>query len=394
MGSKRLLFLLNNFLDGGTETVAITYLNNIVQNTSHTVTLAIALNTNEQEVFLDRLDSRIKVVHLINNNLLTYRRRRNHYSKKNFFVDTLDEIFLNPVRRVLLTQRINALAKNHDVVIDFDCRHGAFLKKYQNKKVIAFFHFSLDKHLSTERRKQRFITKMSVYDHLVLVCNGMYDEALRMCPEMKDKFVRIYNPVDIDALSEKASEPVSVALQPLLEKNYIVAIERLEENQKDISTLIKAFCQLKENKRNGGVESLYVIGEGASRNMLEELINRLGAADYVKLLGFITNPQPFIRNASFVVHGAKYEGFGLVLLEALMQGKVVVSSDCPVGPREILNEGKAGFLVPVGDIDAMENAMAEVAANIKEAENRVINSKEHIASFLPKASIAALERLF
>lgn len=95
-----------------------------------------------------------------------------------------------------------------------------------------------------------------------------------------------------------------------------------------------------------------------------------------------------------MVHGAKYEGFGLVLLEALMQGKVVVSSDCPVGPREILNDGKAGFLVPVGDVDAMADAMALVAAGNKEAELRVANSREHIAAFLPEASIKALEQLF
>lgn len=394
MDGKRLLFLLNNFLDGGTETVAITYLNNIVRTTRHSVTLAIAINTNEQEVFLDRLDPRINVVHLINNKVLTYRRRRNHYNKKNFFFDTFDEIFLNPVRRVLQTCRINRLAKEHDVVVDFDCRHGAFLKKHPNIKNIAFFHFSLDKHLATPRRKNRFISKMSVYDKLVLVCNGMYDEALEMCPEMKHKFVRIYNPVDLDALLEKAAEPVSPALLSLLERKYILAVERLEENQKDISTLIRAFCKLKQEKRNADIEALYIVGEGASRAQLEALIEKQGASQFVKLLGFITNPQPFIRNAAFMVHGAKYEGFGLVLLEALMQGKVVVSSDCPVGPREILNDGKAGFLVPVGDVDAMADAMALVAAGNKEAELRVANSREHIAAFLPEASIKALEQLF
>ena len=394
MESRKLLFLLNNFLDGGTETVAITYINNIARCTPHHVTLAIALNTNEQEVFLDRIDSRVRVVHLVNNRVLTFRRRRNHYKKKSFLIDTFDEVFLNPVRRFLLSQRIGKLAVEHDVVIDFDCRHGAFLKKSWGKRVIAFFHFSLDRHLASERRRKRFVSKMSVYDKLVLVCNGMYDEALKMCPEMADKLVRIYNPVDLDALLAKAGEPVGEALLPLFDKKFVLAVERLEENQKDVSTLIRAFCRLKQEKRNGAVEALYIIGEGASRSQLEALIAELGAQPFVKLLGFIANPQPFISKASFLVHSAKYEGFGLVLLEALMQRKVVVASDCPVGPREILNGGKAGFLVPVGDVAAMADTMAWVIAHQAEAEKRVSDSKEHIASFLPEASISALEQLF
>lgn len=394
MGCRNLLFLLNNFLDGGTETVAITYINYIARHTPHKVTLAIALDTYEQEVFLDRLDSSVRVVHLVSNRLLTYRRWRNHYKKKNFLIDTLDEIFLNPVRRLLLKYRIGKLAREHDVVIDFDSRHGAFLSKNWGRKVIAFFHFSLDKHLSSDRRRKRFVKKMSVYDKLVLVCNGMYDEAVNLCPEMRDKLVRIYNPVDMDALLAKAVEPVAETLQPLLRKRFVLAVERLEENQKDVSSLIRAFCQLKQKQLNGGVEALYVIGEGASRPLLEALIEELGAGDFVKLLGFVVNPQPFIRSADFIVHGAKYEGFGLVLLEALMQGKVVVSSDCPVGPREILDNGNAGLLVPVGDVDAMANAMAGVIAHPDEAQKLILNSREHINSFLPEASVSALEQLF
>ena len=61
-----------------------------------------------------------------------------------------------------------------------------------------------------------------------------------------------------------------------------------------------------------------------------------------------------------LVHSAKFEGLPTILIEGLMLNKLIVASDCPTGPREILNDGKAGVLVPVGDAEAMARAINKV----------------------------------
>ncbi len=93
------------------------------------------------------------------------------------------------------------------------------------------------------------------------------------------------------------------------------------------------------------------------RPQLEALAVSLGIADRVTFQGFQSNPYARIRRARLMAFSSKMEGLPNVLLEALAVGQVVVSTDCPTGPREILDEGRAGLLVPVGDAPALADAI-------------------------------------
>jgi glycosyltransferase involved in cell wall biosynthesis len=79
--------------------------------------------------------------------------------------------------------------------------------------------------------------------------------------------------------------------------------------------------------------------------------------------GFKVNPYPFLRKASVFVLSSRYEGFGNVLVEALLCGCPVVSTNCPSGPAEILAGGKYGMLVPVGDESGLADAICETLDN-------------------------------
>jgi glycosyltransferase involved in cell wall biosynthesis len=94
----------------------------------------------------------------------------------------------------------------------------------------------------------------------------------------------------------------------------------------------------------------------------------LGVADDVALLGYQPNPYPYLKAAGVFVLSSNYEGFGNVLIEALLTGCPVVSTDCPSGPSEILDDGQYGTLVPVDDAEGLADAVVETLAIEPERE--------------------------
>lgn len=123
--------------------------------------------------------------------------------------------------------------------------------------------------------------------------------------------------------------------------------------RKDFSTLIRAFAQMRENRRC----RLVILGRGRERETLSQLARDLGVGENVDFPGFEPNPYPYMAHAAVFVFTSLWEGLGFVIIEALAVGTPVVSTDCPSGPREILQDGKYGRLVPVGDVSAVATAI-------------------------------------
>jgi glycosyltransferase involved in cell wall biosynthesis len=123
--------------------------------------------------------------------------------------------------------------------------------------------------------------------------------------------------------------------------------------RKDFTTLLRAFARL----RNRRPCRLVIIGRGRQREQLLELADTLGVREDVNLPGFVGQPYPYLAHADLFALTSRWEGLGLVLVEALALGTPVVSTDCPSGPAEILQQGRFGRLVPVGDSEALASAM-------------------------------------
>ena len=102
---------------------------------------------------------------------------------------------------------------------------------------------------------------------------------------------------------------------------------------------------------------LLLIGEGELKNKLENKIIDLGLSEFAQILSFQKNPWPFYKAASVFALTSEWEGFGNVIVEALACGTPVVSTDCPGGPRFILDEGKYGLLIKPNDKDELESAL-------------------------------------
>lgn len=165
----------------------------------------------------------------------------------------------------------------------------------------------------------------------------------------------IYNPIVDDDLIAKAKTPLEHPWFKLGNPPVFLAVGRLAE-QKDFSTLIKAFALLVKQRE----ARLLILGEGESRNELETMINKLGIGQYVSLPGFVENPFAYMYKANAFVLSSRWEGLANVLPEAMACGCPVIATDCPNGPKEVLEAGKYGSLVPIGDVVALSKAMLQV----------------------------------
>lgn len=125
--------------------------------------------------------------------------------------------------------------------------------------------------------------------------------------------------------------------------------------RKDFGMLLRAFAQVRRQRDC----RLMILGKGRQHDQLIELAKSLGVAEDLCLAGFQPNPYAFMQHAALLAFTSRWEGLGFVVIEALAMGTPVVSTDCPSGPREILQDGKYGPLVPVGDDSAMAQAILD-----------------------------------
>ena len=185
-------------------------------------------------------------------------------------------------------------------------------------------------------------------DARIGVSSGVVEDMASLSGMRSESFVRIHNPAAVGRVLErsKGGLPIPNGGGPLvLSVGTLTAVKRHD-------LLIEAFALLDHPSAR-----LCILGDGVERERLEALVCALGLQSKVFLVGYQSDPTPWYANADLFVLSSAHEGFGNVIVEALEQGTPVVSTDCPSGPREILEDGKYGALVPVSDAGALAVAM-------------------------------------
>jgi glycosyltransferase involved in cell wall biosynthesis len=230
-------------------------------------------------------------------------------------------------------------------------------------KVFAGVHTTMSEelaHLRPEKKRSHFAAMSRYYPRnagLIAVSRGVARDLLETLRIPHERIHVVRNPVVTPELVRMADVQASHPWFSEDSPPVVLGAGRLEP-QKDFSMLIRAFALLRRQRPS----RLVILGQGGQRDQLHRLAKELGVAEEVSFPGFVDNPYAYMARSRLFVLSSAWEGSPNVLVEALAVGVPVVATDCPSGPREILQDGRYGILVPVGDVPALASAMAETLA--------------------------------
>lgn len=243
-------------------------------------------------------------------------------------------------------------------------------------KKLAWVHCDLQKKMHDPEgfaaKSKKWYQK---YDKVICVSQNVKDAFDAMFGNAFDTCV-LYNTVD-DAQIRREAEK---ALPDWIRKRRMTAVTvgRLT-HQKAYDRLLRVHRNLLEQ---GITYDLWIIGEGPDRQAMEEYIAQYGLSDSVKLLGYQTNPYPFMKTADLLVCSSRYEGFSTFVTEGLILGKPIVTTDC-TGMRELLGDGKYGMIVE-NEEKALEEGIHEMLRSDLLRDNYAVLARRRGSEFSSK----------
>lgn len=196
----------------------------------------------------------------------------------------------------------------------------------------------------------------SMSDEVVCCSHGVENDLRQQLHTRLSNCGTIYNPIFTEELVRQSREEVEDNWF-IDEKTIVITGLSNLKPQKDYETFLKSFEKIRSNIDDE--VKAKIMGDGKERQKLIELSKSLGHSGDIEFSGYVENPFKYIRASDCFVLTSKFEGLSNVLIEAMACETPIVSSDCPNGPREILDNGKFGKLVPVGKPDPVADAVVE-----------------------------------
>ena len=328
MKSGRFAFLLPDMNGGGAERVALTLIDDFVRR-GLSVDLLLM---NAEGVLLPLIPPQVRVIDLNAARIRNVLRPLSKYLRREKPIGI--QVSMWPLTVAGILARTISRTSTRVIVSD----HAALSRQYAGR---GFLHRQFLKW------SMRLLYRHA--DARVVVAADAANDISRLSGIPRDSFEVIYNPVPpAVGVGDSAAEQLWGG-----DGHRILNVGRMNP-QKNQSLLIDAFARLSRDTN----ARLMILGDGALRPALERRAAELGLAGRVVMPGFKVDPTPFYHSADLLVLSSDFEGYPLVLIEAMQCGTPIVSTDCLSGPSEILSGGEFGWLTPCGDAARLAEAMA------------------------------------
>lgn len=277
--------------------------------------------------------------------------------------------------------------KNYDIEIAFLEGYSTVLvaNRKNDSKKISWVHIDLEKHKMISRKLER--VSYHKMKQIICVSEDSKKSVLNLYPENKNKIEVIYNPIDKKNILEKSNEKIDFNFEN--NKINVITVGRLNQ-QKGYDILLQSHNRL---IKKGLDYNLIILGEGGEKSSLEKYIRENVLENNTQLLGFKENPYPYLKQADIFVSSSRYEGYPLVLCEAVCLGKPIIATNC-TGPKEILENGKYGLMAEVENIEDLTEKMKELILDEKLRKKYSELSKERAKMFDIKKALLEIEKIF
>lgn len=343
MKNIRIAFCLRDMQMGGVESVLIRTLDALQKYKNieiSFITYVDIKNTFYKQYFSEHAN--IKCYSLYPSNI--FGTDLPHFFLIRMFIHLMRGIYRGIHRKCFIKNILNQF----DVFIDYhDFGFIDELKKIKCAKKIAWFHSSLNVFI-----KRRFEKYMKHYDKCVVLTDECMRALQGLYPQYQDKIIRIYNPIDIKDIQNKAKEKINI------NGDYFCSVSRLS-GDKDVKTILNGFDMFYNTNKNPNVK-LIIVGDGDKANEYKKYANILKSKKQIMFMGAQQNPFVYMKNALANILSSYGEGLPTVLVESMALNSLNISSDCKCGPREILLDGHGGLLFKPGNANQLAQLLTDV----------------------------------
>lgn len=365
---KNIIFVIPSLKGGGAEKILTELLRNLNRDLFN---LELVTFTNEGR-YLNQIPGDVSIVNL---------------GKKNA-IDSFRLVFA--IHRIIKKENPDLLVSSLTYA-NYICAIAKYC--FQSKvPVILTEHSVVSKSIPTERlsyiKKKILRYFYPKADCLVTVSQGSKKELVNSFAVPANKIVVINNGIDIDLTLKLGKENVD---HPWFSEDIpiLISVGRLTK-LKNYPLILKAIHSLKDEFYFRFV----MLGEGEERHNLEALAKELGISDRVLFLGFQDNPYKYMSKSTFFVLSSFWENFPVVVLEAMCLKVPVISTDCPFGPGEMIENNLTGLLVPNGNADALAEAILLVLKDESLRYNLAEAARIRVNDFGIGSMVKKYERTF
>lgn len=371
INKKTIYFLiLDVFGMGGTVRTVLNVANYLVDK-GFDVEIISVLRYRKEPFFY--IDPRIRVVVLHNK----INQKTKKYGVKNFLINSLNNIS----SKLIITEdegyyhfsmltdiKMLTYIKNikDGILISTRPSFNIFCSKHANKSVIKVGQEHLNFSIYTKKLQKQISKYYPRLDYLATLTDDDTED-----------YRRIFKGKDLEIIKLTNSIPPFESELSSLQNKTIIAAGRLVE-QKGFDLLIESFSKIVHEIPDWKVK---IFGAGKDKDSLQELINKNHLYNNVFLMGPTKCIEKELSKSSIYALSSRFEGFGMVIVEAMQCGVPVVSFDCPKGPAEIISNNEDGILVDDGNVDEFAEALLDLAKDYEKrkkfSENAIKNVKRY-----------------